>query len=608
MKTIYAIVGLLLTIFVTGCQDEEYSKRSTGAVKVFASAPSTRVNYTEDDDRTLVTWKDGDKILLFTDEQGVYYTASVQNDGTTDVEFLPSGDFLQNSEGKAVYAVFSSADDYSINEKKVRTFISNDRQIEPYLYAVDTIRDGKLNLHFHHVLSYLKVSITKDMLPVSVKDGKLHHFEIQSDGFNIGTGLMEFDLDKREITDTINCNSSVSRPLDKHDFTASDFVCYVPILPRSGGGSVNVSLHKDNFGMPYYTLEKKVPEGGFLAGHVYKLTLDDYYEYWPGGIYTLEDLLAFRDATLKNESLDPWRDNDGVINIFSDIDISSIKDWRMGDNNGNIIDGNGHTILVDIVDDYYCSFMETNSGTIQNLTIEGKMTIPYSSMIIADGEYGFCGDNLGTIYNCHTNIEFVALNYEAAIGGICGTNSGTIEACTNRSMISSGFNAGGIASALNGGSIINSQNYGEVKVSKDATYIRAGGIVGHLDGGTVIGCSNEGRVTATSEQAKLGGICGYASAGTLDNNVNKGIVQGGYAAGGIMGYTYGSEVDSVLVISNCINTGAVSSEVSGGICGIVNQGVILKKNSNTGTVNGASPTVENPLEVGLDSRENKKTK
>lgn len=612
MKTIYTIVGILLTMFITGCQDEEYSKRRTSAVKVFASAPSTRVNYTEDGDRTLVTWKDGDKILLFTDEQWVYYTASVQKDGTTDVEFLPSGDFLQNSEGKAVYALYSSADKYSIEEKKVSFgwgAVGNiDRQKEPYLYAVDTIRDGKLNLHFHHVLSYLKVNITKDMLPVSVTNGKLNRVTIVADGFAIGASQVEFDLDRREITDITRGDFSVVRSLEEHDFTVSDFECYMPIIPCLEVGSINVSLHKDNTTASYYTLEKKVPEGGFLAGHVYKLTLDDYYEYFPGGIYSLQDLLAFRDATLKYESLDPWRDSDGVINIFSDIDISSIKDWGMDDNHGNIIDGNGHTILVDIINEYGCSFMGTNEGVIRNLTITGKMTVPYSSMIIPGNTCGFCRTNDGVIYNCHSNITFVVQN-EASIGGLCGTNMGTIEACTNRSLISSGLNAGGIALSLDGGSIINCQNYGEAKVIKDASHIFAGGIVGSLNGGTLVGCSNEGKITATTEQGKLGGICGFALAGTLDNNVNKGTVQGGYTTGGIVGDTYGySEKDSVLVVSNCSNKGAISSEVSGGICGIANLGVILKKNSNVGTVNGVSPTAENSFEIGLDNRESKNTK
>ncbi len=45
------------------------------------------------------------------------------------------------------------------------------------------------------------------------------------------------------------------------------------------------------------------------------------------GINTVEDLLAFRDAVNAGSDLSKWQDENGVINLLADLDMSAVTDW-----------------------------------------------------------------------------------------------------------------------------------------------------------------------------------------------------------------------------------------------------------------------------------------
>ena len=125
------------------------------------------------------------------------------------------------------------------------------------------------------------------------------------------------------------------------------------------------------------------------------------------------------------------------------------------------LDGNGHVL---IIDDAYKGLVDTNSGTIRDLTIQGADLVSTSAICFTNqgliencrntvnytnnqnftntGKGTLCGinDATGIIRSCY-NTGKLSGTY---VGGICGENRGLIENCFNTGLIDAESNAGGI--------------------------------------------------------------------------------------------------------------------------------------------------------------------
>ncbi len=117
------------------------------------------------------------------------------------------------------------------------------------------------------------------------------------------------------------------------------------------------------------------------------------------------------------------------------------------------------------------------------------------------------------------------------------------------------------------------------------SYISGGAGIGGICGSarsnsTITNCYNTGAVS--SEMHDAGGICGDLVGSEITNCYNTATVTCGESyAGGICGYAYNN-----CTITNCHNTGAVSSEMydAGGICGAIEEGITITNCYNTGAV------------------------
>ena len=99
-----------------------------------------------------------------------------------------------------------------------------------------------------------------------------------------------------------------------------------------------------------------------------------------------------------------------------------------------------------------------------------------------------------------------------------------------------------------------------------------GGVCGS-NGGTIKNCYNTGTISGDL----AGGVCGDNSRGTIENSYNTGTVSGG-DAGGVCSYNAGT-------IKNCYNIGTVSGNSAGGGVCRANEGTV-ENCYNTGTVSG----------------------
>ena len=137
------------------------------------------------------------------------------------------------------------------------------------------------------------------------------------------------------------------------------------------------------------------------------------------------------------------------------------------------------------------------------------------------GLVGYLGRG-GTLQNLGVKASYIKGGKR--VGGVCGTNSGTVTNCYNTGNVKGNNYVGGVCG----------DNYR-----------------------TVTNCYNTGSVEGNNS---VGGVCGYNNR-TVTNCYNTGSVESNWYVGGLCGQNYGP-------VTNCYNTGNVTgSNDVGGLCG-----------------------------------------
>lgn len=251
------------------------------------------------------------------------------------------------------------------------------------------------------------------------------------------------------------------------------------------------------------------------------------------GVYqigTAAELKWFADAVKTDSAIK------GV--LMQNIDLNH-RDWTPVDANfAGKLDGAGHSIT-----NLYCknetgaaALFAANGGTIQNLTVSGKIIGSNESAILTSV-------NTGTIKSCTTEGTLRGGGYTA---GIAARNSGTISSSLNRAAVSGTERVAGVT-AENSGTVRGSANDGLIRASD---MMAAGAAAANETNGTVENCANNGAVVSSSAimRSYVGGVVGW----------NKGAVNGAYNAGnvetlgGCAGGTVGLNVSKNAVrLYNC---------------------------------------------------------
>lgn len=334
------------------------------------------------------------------------------------------------------------------------------------------------------------------------------------------------------------------------------------------------------------------------------------------GIYTLEDLIAFRDvATNIHEDLSAWQDENGVVNLYSDIDMGSL-DWSPIQviKEGLVFDGNGHNVKMTktALQPYErWGLFYNNRGTIRNLNVELCVRVPYS----ADVKYvgAVCADNEAMVTGCKAVMFGDTVLEGIAFGGIAAINSGTLEDCSSEGSVLTKSSVGGICGD-NTGLVKSCRNALEISSLDEGALDCLGGIVAYnKEGGEVRKCSNTASIRVGWEMAQaygVGGIVARMFGGTVANCDNSGRIDGNkssQAVGGIVGNAFGvfsgdDESTAVRSISGCTNKGEIigASRVTGNTCGTLGGMSTMDNCTYGGTVNGAAGTEANA--IGYDGR------
>lgn len=267
-------------------------------------------------------------------------------------------------------------------------------------------------------------------------------------------------------------------------------------------------------------------------------------------ISTVDEFVAFASQCY----IDSWS-KDKVIELTADLDFTG-ADIVMVPVFAGRFNGNGHTISgLDYVGEGYVTALfryVEESGVIDNLKVEGSITANDEQECVG----GIVGSNYGTIKNCTFN---GTVSGKKTIGGIAAFNksTGIIRKCYAIGNISGSYYTGGVT-GINHGIITNCKNLAginddsewvasedemnsdiisSITGSDDRSSVRSGvdtgGIAGYSDG-IIASCYNTGNVGYEHVGYNIGGIAGRQS-GIVSMCNNSGIVSGRKDVGGIVG-------------------------------------------------------------------------
>lgn len=275
----------------------------------------------------------------------------------------------------------------------------------------------------------------------------------------------------------------------------------------------------------------------------------------------------------------------------------------------------------------------TNTGKISDSSANSAVNASAGDATALGGVAGVNTDT-GTLNNVDSlgvttgvyKVEGKDTLYSDNVGGIAGTNSGTVTNVYNESIVSGRDNVGGIFGENSGKDVSNVANAADVtgEAGDNDTSDYVGGLAGS-NSGSITGGRNNGEITgnnyvgglvgnnaAGSELKNLvndsaaaitgdnyvGGIAG-SNAGTIsadednDNLINRGTITGVQYVGGVAGINTGTITNTNNDVSLNVKEGATDARYFGGVAGINGSedgtvGGIIKDATNSATITAAN--------------------
>lgn len=239
--------------------------------------------------------------------------------------------------------------------------------------------------------------------------------------------------------------------------------------------------------------------------------------------------------------------------LDNDLDLSGVEFHPIPSFSG-CFDGGGHSIsgMNPATDGSHQGLFRyiQAEGVVRDLKVEGKVSPASSRASIG----GIAGTNYGTISNCSFDGTVEGLNM---IGGIAGENYGSIDGCAMSGSVSgkrytggiAGYSTGYIGECKNSASINTSITEGGLELSQlnladivnpeltsaeDADVVSDSGGVAGYSSGVLSACRNDGEVGYPHYGYNVGGIVGR-QAGYVNQCENYGQVLGRKDVGGIVG-------------------------------------------------------------------------
>lgn len=311
MKKLMNYIGILLLVWAAcGCTDEQIAGNAGAELRVTGkidTPSSSRTSYAVGEDAVTVSWAAGDRIGLFSESQPAAMAYQAASAGK-QTDFMPESTRLKREEGTEVYAYYPC--DYYTSTYPYATlpdlFAQNysgglpDPDMD-FMYAKGEIKDGMLNLDFAHSFAFLKVNIRTELLEDAA--GLLVRSEEPISFSGLDYERPYYDVEGDSLVAITYDHLWYYIPQDI--LAAQEVVtCCIAVLPTSEKNTVSFFINANNGSIDRGLIERKAPEGGFQAGHVYDLSVDEN-EFDKILQQEREALIAFYEAT----GGDNWTDN-----------------------------------------------------------------------------------------------------------------------------------------------------------------------------------------------------------------------------------------------------------------------------------------------------------
>ena len=307
-------------------------------------------------------------------------------------------------------------------------------------------------------------------------------------------------------------------------------------------------------------------------------------------------------------ALDTWSTGVSVI-LDNDLDFSGEDIPPIPTFNGTF-EGGGHTITgmtlsSDGSNQGLFRFLQ-EKGVVRNLKVKGQV-MPESGRNYVGG---LVGTNYGSVENCSFDGTVSGLNY---VGGLVGENHGSIHLCDFNGTVDgkrftggiAGYNDGIINGCVNQGAVNTSVSEEKVNLAdiassstgvalgllnaEDENIVSdSGGVVG-FSKGVVLACDNHGVVGYPHYGYNVGGVAGRQS-GYLSGCSNYGDVLGRKDVAGIVGQMepYLDLVESINLADELVALNAYLNNASGDLAAMADEMRSLREEAEAAKEDGGS--------------------
>lgn len=455
--------------------------------------PATRVS--ENGDGTGSKFDAGDPFAVQIDGEGEVGTYTVQDDGSAEAE-IPLY-WSDRDEDHTVTAWYPATDGT----------IDLGNQSQSLAYLLSGTGTGKypdpVTLNFTHALAKVRITPSDDALG-EVQSLQLYTYtQCTYEKGTVVQGSQEgwIEMKKCEYTEngaTITCWEANVVP----GYAISK-------LRANGTEERNLSAAITPEAGSYYNITLNYDKG-------YNLSADGRtYE-----VYNANGLLAWNKAVQGNLSLN--------CTLADDIDLTG-KEWTPIGSYINYtytgytgtFDGQGHTIfgltINQVRDDVGLIGCIDKGGIVKNVKLK-DVNITGNGYFVG----GVAGTNYGTIENC--SVDGTLTNNRHYLGGVVGDNYGSIIGCSSSGTITgTSPDVGGIGGQSVGGTIMACYSVANIKGRSSS-----GGVLGQTNRETVVIACYHAKGNVTGEQSRMiGGVIGWnygkVTACYWENNQGQGI-------------------------------------------------------------------------------------
>lgn len=566
MKKLHIIL-LSAVLLLAGCtRDPEITDpaplpASSGLVIKAACTAATRTDINEGKS----TWETGDRITVVYDGAAYEYTAAEAGSTTTFTSEAGIASYDASKSLTAYYPTTTAEGTVGVEARRTISFQGAEQANTACAPLVGTplennLSDGALHVSFRNIFSVVELRVDAGELDsparsITVEPASEEGFE----GWLSFTGTVDpATLALTPAPDGTGTKLTLEFP-EGADLTKPQTLKF-PVGRFTSPAGLKLTLTtaddktytKNVYKSGIRTYNEK--DGVFSARHLAKAL---YAFAPPGGIWTADDLVEFAAAVNAGETLAPWQNEEGVVVLLDDIDMTGVTTWTpIGDatfslasNALTISSGRPFTGFFDGQDHTISNFrMACDNATpnrawglfgalgagavVENLVFDSSCSLEVTASKATD-----CGILAGLVYDA--TVRNVTNEAPMSFNGSAGDN-----VRMTMGMIGLAFaNEGAVIDRLTNEADLTAESGGNTK--NGATGVQIGGICGfstnHASSANAVaftGCVNRGNLT--TKVGRASGIVAAANRYThltdcanYGNNFNEFATAGGARIGNI---------------------------------------------------------------------------